>query len=300
MAELPLPAWLGLSPPLGVGISAGFKEANPMKRLLSLLALATFVFLGASSARAVTVTFTGNESDFPGATLLEDDGVDTQLFDCGFGPNDGALDIGTVYCTNDATTLYIGLRYQRYCFCDMQLGIAIETNGSGGGTYDPFNRQISYPNPIFKPDFVVYDVVPTNCNGFNYEVIYKWDGASWVSQGDGSNFWNFYDADGFGAGFGFKEFAIPLSVLGVSPGQQICLEMWTTQDDFGSGLKPAFDMVVNDAYPTSQHSQFGGPTDFDVPDGQESQMNSMFCKVLEGGPNATEPTTWGKVKTLYQ
>lgn len=267
-----------------------------MKRLLAVFSLAAFALLGARGASAVTVTFTGNETDFPPATLIEDDGIDTQLFDCGFGPVDYPLDIQTVYCTNDATTLYLGMRYQRFCFCDIQLGIAIDT-GPGGGTYDPFNRQIVWPGSNV-PDFIVYDVIPTNCNGYNYEVIYKWTGF-WADQGSGSNYWNFYDADGFGPGFGFKEFAIPLGLLGVGPGQSICLEFWVTQDDFGSGMKPAFDMVVNDAYPASQKSTPGGPTLWDVPDGQESQGVAMVCKTLEG-PTATEETTWGSVKALFR
>ena len=40
----------------------------------------------------------------------------------------------------------------------------------GGASDDPFNRQIVWPGPN-NPDFVAYDVIPTNCNGFNYEVI---------------------------------------------------------------------------------------------------------------------------------
>jgi hypothetical protein len=261
-------------------------------RLLATVLFAGFLCLGLT-ASASAIPLTGSPSDFPPTAFVEDDSGDTELFDCGFGPVDGALDIGEVYCLVERDTIYIGLEYDRFCFCDIQIGIAF--HGPGGNNYDPFNRQILW-NGECLTILVVYDVIPTHCNDYNYEVIYKADGAGgWTDLGSGPNYWGFVDDDGGN----FKEFAIPLALLGLECNDEIAWEAWITQDDFGSGLKPAYDFVFNDAYPAQQKSQAGGPTLWDVPDGEES-LPEVCGGCSKDCPVPTETETWGAVKAIYR
>ena len=248
-----------------------------MRKVTALLAALTCAAM-VTTASAATITFTGNETDFTGAgvTPLQADGVDTQEF-C--GPGQLPLDIQNVYVTSDATKLYIGIQYKRECFCDIQLGIALDT-GAGGTATDPFNRQINWSAAASPPNFYVYDVIPTNCNGFNYEVLYQSNGAGgWNTVQDGSNGLGIVDTDGGN----FVELALNLATLGLTPCSPVNLEFFVTQDDFGSGLKPAFEMVANDA---EQRSTVGS-TCFDVGPGCPASAPSAYLTYDPNCPPAT-------------
>lgn len=261
-----------------------------MKRLATTLTLLAATVV-ATTAFAGTIVFTGSESDFPVVDLKVDDGIDTQTFDCGFGPVDHPLDIGKVYITNDATKLYIGFQYQRFCFCDMQLGMAINTK-AGGTTVDAFSHQIDWSLATDAPDYYIYDVIPTNCNGYNYEVLYRANGANgWNTVQDGSNGLGIVDTDGGN----FVEIAIELVALELTGcGQSIGFEFWTTQE---GNSRPAFDFVVND---NEQRSTPSG-TCFDVgnPCGP-SQPREYLPYTIECPPVGVENSTWSKVKALLQ
>lgn len=199
-----------------------------------LLAAATPVL----AATPQTIVVDGVNDFLPG-NLLGDDTADTQT---GCAPPVLPMDLGRIYVTNDASFLYIGIEFSKSCYCDMNLGLALDVGTAGGGTTDPFGRKIGWANVPNKPDFVIYDVTPTNCNTFNYEVLYKdtlgtWQNRSTLinpSWGSGSNGLGIADGDNF------REVKIPLSVLGVSTGTNMNLEFWVTQEGSTKGPLDAF------------------------------------------------------------
>ncbi len=261
-----------------------------MKRIATTVALLVAA-LAAGTTQAATITFTGNETDFTsqGVTPIQDDGVDTQSFGAGC---EEPLDIGKVYITNDATNLYIGVRYKRYCFCDVQLFWAFHVR-PGGSTSDPFAHQISFASAPQAPDFWVYDVLPTGCNGFNYEVLYEANGAGgWNTLQDGSNGLGIVDTDGGN----FVELAIPLSRMGLgcTPSSffDVFFEVGITQE---GNSKPAFDLVANDA---EQRSTPSG-TCFDVgPCGPSMPTDYLHYRI--DCPVPAVEQSWGGVKALYR
>lgn len=214
-------------------------------------------------------------NDFDGSNLLDADGGDTE-----YGP----LDLGDIYLTNDNQYLYFGFQYDTDGWCDNNVGIAIDVNTPAGGTSDPFARQIAWNLVPNKPDFYVYDVVPTVCNGYNYEVLYQWDGASWVGIGDGP--------DGLGIVDGlFTEGRIALATLGVAPGDVIHIEFFTTQE---GATKGPLDAACSDAV---QLSTPGGTTwDVSAP----VEMDCMFSYTVQDEPVPTEARSWGAIKQLYE
>lgn len=221
-------------------------------------------------------------NDFDPSNLLEDDGIDTQQF-C--SPSALPLDVGKVFVTNDANFLYIGIEFAQTCFCDMNLGLAIDVNTAGGGTTDPFGRAIAWNNLPKKPDFYLYDVTPTGCNSFNYEVIYKWNTGTvaWdnvstqvnPSWGTGSN------GLGIADGATFKEIKLPLSVLGLTTGVTANLEVWVTQEGITKG---PLDAMCSDAVQLSSP----GSTTFDVV--APVEMTCMLPYTVQNAVDVTPPT----------
>jgi hypothetical protein len=169
-------------------------------------------------------------NDFNPGNLLDDDRGDTQVADhCPLNPGvEAPLDLGRIYLTNDLDNLYFGFEYDKVCFCEVNLGIAIDVNTAAGATTDAFLRAIGWNNVPMKPDYYLYDVVPDGCNAFNYEVIYGWSGASWSELASGPNALGIVDGL-------FTEGAIPLSTLGVAAGDTIHLEFWVTQEGSEKG-----------------------------------------------------------------
>jgi hypothetical protein len=164
-------------------------------------------------------------NDFNPGNLLDDDRGDTQEADhCPTNPGlESPLDLGRIFLTNDLDNLYFGFEYDRVCFCEVNLGMAIDVNTAAGATTDPFLRKIAWSNVPRKPDYYVYDVVPDGCNAFNYEALYSWNGISWIDLASGSNALGIADGP-------FTEGAIPLSTLGVAAGDTIHVEFWVTQE----------------------------------------------------------------------
>ncbi|MCE9627098.1 MAG: Ig-like domain-containing protein [Candidatus Eisenbacteria bacterium] len=228
-----------------------------MRRFLAfLLVMSVAVAVPAFAAVPQTIVIDG-VNDFLPANLLSDDLNDTQSF-CGAGIF--PMDIGRVYVTNDANFLYVGIEFSKTCFCDMNMGVALDIGTAAGGTTDPFGRKIGFTNLPFKPDWVVYDVTPTNCNTFNFEQIYEnvagtWQGRGTVfnpSYGSGSNGLGIFDSDTF------KEFKLPLSTLGAAVGTTMHLEAWITQE---GATKGPLDALSSDGVQLSTVSA----TTFDTP-----------------------------------
>lgn len=253
-----------------------------MKRLLALLVGA--MCLAAVPARAFvaqTITVDG-VNDFDPANLLDDDRADTQF---GCGPTDLPMDIGRVYVTNDANFLYLGIEFTKTCYCDIDLGMAIDVNTPGGGTTDPFGRKIGWANVPFKPDWVIYDVTPTNCNTFNYEVLYKDSLGTWLNRstlinpawGSGANGLGIIDSTSF------RELKIPLTALGLvaSTPTPLHLEFWLTQE---GATKGPLDAMCSDNVQMSRV----GTTTYDT--SAVVQMSCMASYVLINAVDNVPPT----------
>ncbi len=238
-----------------------------MKKLHAWLPALLVLVLAASPAGAFvsqTITVDGT-NDFNAGNLLDADGSDTEYV---------PLDLGDIYITNDTNYLYFGFDYDAQTWCDLNLGIAIDVNTVAGGTSDAFGRAIAWNTVPKAPDFYLYDVVPTSCNAYNYEVLYQWSGSAWTVVTDGSN--GLGIADGL-----FTEGRIALSTLGVAAGDTLNIELWVTQEGTTKG---PLDASCSDAV---QLSTPGGTT-FDV--GAPVEMSCMHQYVVLAGADATPPT----------
>ncbi|MEO5989129.1 MAG: FlgD immunoglobulin-like domain containing protein [Candidatus Eisenbacteria bacterium] len=251
-----------------------------MRRLLTL-----FLLLGAVVATPVraftpqTITVDGINDFLPG-NLLDDDRLDTQS-GCSAGVY--PMDLGRVYVTNDANFLYVGIEFSKTCYGDMNLGVAFDIGSAGGGTTDPFGRKIGWTSVPFKPDWVVYDVTPTNSNAFNYEILYKDTVGTWVNRstlinpswGSGSNGLGIVDS------VNFKEFKLPLATLGAPVGTNMHLELWVTQEGTTKG---PLDALSSD---NVQMSRAVGTT-YDTT--AVVQMTSMFLYTVLNSVDVAPPT----------
>jgi hypothetical protein len=256
--------------------------------------LAACLVLAATPVRAFTpqTIVIDGVNDFDPSNLLQDDGLDTQP-NC--SPPAYPLDLGKVYATNDASFLYVGIEMARTCFCDMNLGLAIDVNTPAGGTTDAFSRAIAWTTLANKPDFYLYDVTPTNCNSFNYEVLYKWNTGTTAwdnistqvnpSWGSGSN------GLGIGDGNEFKEIKLPLSVLGLTTGSVIHVEAWVTQE---GSTKGPMDALCSDAVQLSTPTS----TTWDV--ATPVEMACMLSYTVQNAVDAVPPTVVSAVAVDFQ
>lgn len=244
-----------------------------------LTAACMMVFVGIAWAASPQTIVIDGINDFAPDNLVDDDTGDTQPL-CG---SDRPLDLGKVYITNDASYLYFGFEYNRFCFENPkpQVGMAIDVNTPAGGTTDPFGRQIGWSLLANRPDFVVYDVVPSPFDPYNYEVLYQDNGAGgWNVIHDGANGLGIADADGGD----FKEGRILLSDLGVSTGSVIHFEYWVTQDCPSSPCqKGPLDAAYGDAVQMSRATS----TTFDTTDVVE--MPGMFSYTILDATDNTPP-----------
>jgi len=223
-----------------------------LPRLL-LVAVATLLVVARASAYVPQTITVDGINDFNAANTVDNDAGDTQN-GAGCDPGVFPMDIGKVFMTNDNSFLYIGIEFAKSCYCDMNLGLALDVGSTaGGGTSDPFGRKIGWTTVTSKPDFVIYDVTPTNCNTFNYEAFYKWNAGTTAwdnastqinpSYGSGTNGLGIVDS------VTFKELKIPLSVLGAAAGTAINLEVWVTQEGTTKG---PLDAMCSDAVQMSR------------------------------------------------
>jgi hypothetical protein len=184
------------------------------------------------------------------------------------------------------------MQYACACFCDINLVWAFHTR-PGGTVSDPFCRAIDWSAAPDAPDFYVYDVIPTGCNGYNYEVLYEANGSGgWNTLQDGSNGLGIVDTDGGN----FVELTIPLSRmnLGCAPGNvlDLAFEIAVTQEGCS---KPAFDLVASDS---EQRSTPGG-TCFDIGPCAPS-MPSAYLNYRIDCPVPAQGSSWGNMKGLYR
>ncbi|MCC6651361.1 MAG: T9SS type A sorting domain-containing protein [Candidatus Eisenbacteria bacterium] len=254
-----------------------------MKRLLLiLLALVAMCASPAFAAVPQTITIDGI-NDFDPSNELGDDTADTQS-NC--TPVVYPMDIGKVFMTNDANFLYIGVQFTKSCYCDMNLGFAFDMNTAAGGVTDPFGRKIGWANVPFKPDWIIYDVTPTNCNTFNYEVLYKDTLSTWQNRstlinpswGGGANGLGIFDSTTF------REFKLPLATLGATVGMPMHVEFWVTQD---SPTKGPLDAFSSDDVQMSHV----GTTTYDTT--AVVQMTSMITYTVQNAIDNAAPVVTG-------
>ena len=197
---------------------------SSMRWFLVLMAAALLVPAALMAQTPQTITLDG-VNDFDPLNLLDADGGDTEHV---------TLDIGNLYVTNDAVSLYIGAEHDQAAWSTVQLGIAIDVGTADGGTIDPWGRQLEWSLAANKPDFVFYVNLDNDWQGG-----VMWDGAAWVDLGSGPG------GQGWVAGSNsFKEIGILLGTLGVTAGTAINVEMWVTQDGVNKG---PLDCAANDA-----------------------------------------------------
>jgi hypothetical protein len=232
----------------------------------SLLPLFAALVLAAPAWAFVPQTIVvDGTNDFNVANLLDADGGDTQFTQ---------LDQGNIYLTNDTNFLYFGFDYNHGTWCDVNLGLAIDKNTVAGGPTDAFSRKIAWNTVPKKPDFYLYDVIPTSCNSYNYEVLYAWSGAAWTVISDGPN--------GLGMADGpFTEGKVSLSTLGVGAGDTLHVEFWVTQDGTTKG---PLDAMCSDAIQLSTPTS----TTWDV-SGAPIEMSCMMTYVVQGTSDTTPP-----------
>lgn len=251
-----------------------------MRKLLTPLLLLAAVVV-ATPVRAFTpqtITVDGVNDFLPG-NLLDNDLTDTQS---GCATGIYPMDLGRVYVTNDANFLYVGIEFSKTCYGDMNLGIAFDIGTAGGGVTDPFGRKIGWTSVPFKPDWVVYDVTPTNTNSFNYEILYKDTLGTWVNRstlvnpswGSGSNGLGIVDS------VNFKEFKLPLATLGAPIGTNMHLEFWVTQE---GSTKGPLDALSSDNVQMSRAVS----TTYDT--AAVVQMTSMFLYTVLNAVDVAPP-----------
>ena len=228
-------------------------------------------------------------NDFLPANLLKDDRADTQS-NCGVGIY--PMDLGRVYVTNDANFLYVGIEFSKTCYCDMNLGMAIDVGTAGGNSTDAFGRKIGWANVPFKPDWMLYDVTPTNCNTFNYEAMFRDTLGTW--QNRSNLFVPSYSTGANGLGIvdsvNFKEFKLPLATLGAPAGTTMHLEFWVTQE---GATKGPLDALSSDNVQMSRATTTTYDTTAVV------QMTSMLPYTVMNATDNVPPTMLSATATGF-
>lgn len=267
--------------------------------LTVLLAVVGLVAAPVAAQTPQTIVIDGS-NDFDVSNLVDADALDTQIQNwCTDDPEDeGPMDIGDVYITNDTNNLYIGFVYDRDCFASppVNLGIAFSYGAEGdGGTSDPFARKIAWNTITRKPDNYFYVVL----DGFNYEVFYEWDGAAWanVSTSINPSWGGGSDGLGMANDLGFEELALPLSAFvangndGLQAGETLYVEIWMTQDGTS---KPPLDAVASDDVQTSTPDG----TVFDV--GTAVEMSTWLTYTVQNASDTDPPVITNVRKDPFQ
>ena len=138
------------------------------------------------------------------------------------------MDLGKVYVTNDANFLYIGIEFAKSCYCDMNLGLAIDARTARAAAPRIRSAARSAGRTSLQARLGHLRRHPTNCNTFNYEVLYKDTVGTWATVRRSSIPRGVPAPNGLGIidSTSFREMKIPLSLLGVPAGTPPHLEFW--------------------------------------------------------------------------
>lgn len=185
--------------------------------------LALILVAGMAMAQTPQTIVIDGVNDFLPINIADVDTADTEFTE---------IDLSNISLTNDAVNLYIGAQTGPGSFAGNQLGIAIDVGTVGGGTTDPWSRQLEWSAATNKPDFIFY----VNLDN-NWQASYSWNGTGWSGLASGPS------SLGWATGTDFKELAIMLGSLGIAPGAAINVEIWMTQDNTARG---PLDCAAND------------------------------------------------------
>jgi hypothetical protein len=226
---------------------------------------AALILVCAGLAGAITID---GVNDFPPEALIDEDGGDTE-----FAP----LDIGDVYVDYDADAIYIGYGHDPGDWTGVQIGIALVTDATGGGTTDPWAHQIEFTG-MCLPDYIAYVDLDSEWNEWCV-----WNGTDWDRT---ANILTWV------TGTPFDEFMITYDELGIDCTlfTQVFMEIWVTQ---AGDTKGPLDLSYNDDLQLSTPT--GTTWDTDTP-----VVISCYHCIELWGPSATEGTSWGSIKGLYR
>lgn len=242
--------------------------------LVSALLLVPFVSLGLAGRQPQTFTLDGR-CDEAGYTWLAEDPAE-DLANPGPGGWSGTYwtDLTRLLVAGDGANLYVCVELPQYAqsVSSGEIGLALDTTGdvpNSGGSADPWTNPITYAytsiyhnvgaTPVstthtILPDFVIRGNIPGIANNppddnNGWTELLHWDGSTW--QGFGNN-WGGIPAGGqVGTHVAYAnnsgvEFSIPLSDLGIAPGDTVHLEFYATQKDTPANEKGAYDTVPSD------------------------------------------------------
>ena len=233
-----------------------------VKVSILVLALTVVCFGG---AHAIVID---GVNDFLPADLIDADGGDTEH---------APIDIGDVYVAHDATGIYIGYGHDQDGWTGVQVGIAVMFPALVGGTTDPWGHQIGFHGTCY-PYFIAYKNIDSD-----WDEWCEWNGVGWTQTP------NILD---WIVSTPFDEIALPYDLLGVDCEvfSQVFIEIWITQEGASKG---PLDLSYNDDLQLSTPS--GTAWEIDEP-----VMISCYHCIELFGPSATESSTWGGIKRLYE
>jgi|GEM_PF-268134 len=226
--------------------------------MILLLTLSPAAVL-ASTPQTIVVDGT---NDFLAENLLDPDGYDAEFPE---------IDLDSVFVTNDGNNVYIGIQYDQGGWPDCCIGVAIDLGDAFGGLTDPWGRQIDWSEAPYPPNFIPYVNVDNN-----WQELRSWTGTFWTVPCGG------YGGCGYATATGFKEYALSLSTLGVSAGDTLYLESWTTQ----GSTKGALDLAASDS---RQESTPEGTTwNPEVPTQPDQYLAYVVLAVADTAPPVLE------------
>jgi hypothetical protein len=234
-----------------------------LAKVIALLAALTL--LGFAAASAIVVD---GVNDFPPEALIDPDGGDAQYAE---------IDMGDVYVANDGGGIYVGYYHNPGVWTGVQIGIALVTTATSGGTFDPWGHQIGFEG-MCLPDYVAYINLDSD-----WHELREWNGIDWTQY---ANVLTWVDSTDFDEMFvAWEQIGLDCTYDG-----QIFMELWVTQE---GGTKGPLDLSYNDDL------QLSTPTetiwDIDTP-----VMISCYHCIYVYGPSATEGSTWSGIKRLWK
>jgi hypothetical protein len=232
---------------------------------VSMLMAALVVLLGIGWAYAIVID---GVNDFPPTALVDADAGDTES---------APIDIGDVYVTYDADAIYIGYDHDHDGWTGVQVGIALVTISTAGGTTDPWAHQIGFGG-MCLPDYIAYKDIDSD-----WDEWCIWTGTDWNRIPDVLNWVVSTTFDEIE--FRYDDLGIDCTVF-----SQVFMELWVTQN---GDTKGPLDLSYNDDL---QLSTPGGTT-WDI---TEPVIISCYHCIEIFGPSATENTSWGGIKRLYK
>ena len=203
------------------------------------------------------------------AGLIDADGGDTEYAE---------LDLLDIYVDYNAAGLTITYGHDPGGWTGVQVGVALVTTSTGGGTTDPWAHQIGFTG-MCLPDFIAYIDLDSQWNEWCV-----WNGTDW-DRIENILGWTIDGAE--------DVLVLPWDLLGIDCAEafaQIFMEMWITQN---GSTKGPLDLSYNDDLQLSTTT--GTTWDITTP----VVISCYHCIDLYA-PSGTEASSWGGVKNLWR